>query len=73
MSNTKEIPNYRSIAIHLINTCRNIDDAYNLIGLIGFYLSLHKQGKLNETLYYDVLRTFLDLGLPRPIFLHDIC
>ena len=73
MSNAKEIPNYRSIAIHLINTCRNFVDAYNLIGLIGFYLALHKQGKLNETLYYDVHRTFLDLGLPRPIFLHDIC
>lgn len=73
MNTAKEIPNYRSIAIHLINACRNIVDAYNLIGLIGFYLALHKQGKLNETLYYDVHRTFLDLGLPRPIFLHDIC
>lgn len=73
MSNAKGMPNYRSIAIHLINTCRNFVDAYNLIGLIGFYLALHKQGKLNETLYCDVHRTFLDLGLARPIFLHDIC
>lgn len=73
MSNAKGMPNYRSIAIHLINTCRNFVDAYNLIGLIGFYLVLHKQGKLNETLYCDVHRTFLDLGLARPIFLHDIC
>ena len=73
MSNAKGMPNYRSIAIHLINTCRNFVDAYNLIGLIGFYLALHKQGKLNETLYYNVHRTFLELGLSRPIFLHDIC
>lgn len=73
MSNTKEMSNYKNIAIHLINTCRNFVDTYNIIGVLGFYLALHKQGKLNEISYYERLKIYLDLGLSRPIFLHDIC
>lgn len=73
MGNAKEMPNYRSIAFHLINTCRDFADTYNIIGFIGFYLALHKQGNLNETSYYDGLSAYLDLELSRPIYLHDVC
>lgn len=50
MSNAKGMPNYRSIAIHLINTCRDYVETSNIIELIGYYLALHKQGKL--MIYY---------------------
>ena len=67
MSNAKGMPNYRSIAIHLINTCRDYVETSNIIELIGYYLALHKQGKLNDLLFYgdelEVITYYLDLGL----------
>ena len=77
MSNAKEMPNYRSVAFKLINTCRDYVETSNIIELIGYYLALHKQGKLNDLLFYgdelEVITYYLDLGLSRPIFLNDIC